>query len=42
MVIDKKIPDELTAKENPRLRCNLDMRNSADGHHRYGAGWGGY
>ena len=32
MVIDKKILDELTAKakENPRLRCNMDMRNSAD------------
>jgi len=32
MVITKKILDELTAKakENPRLRCNLDMRNSAD------------
>lgn len=32
MVIDKKILDELTAKakENPRLRCNLDMRNYAD------------
>lgn len=32
MVIDKKILDELTAKAkaNPRLRCNLDMRNSAD------------
>ena len=32
MVIDNKILDELTvkAKENPRLRCNLDMRNSAD------------
>ena len=32
MVIDKKILDELTAKakENPRLRCNLDMRNSAE------------
>ena len=32
MIIDKKILDELTAKakENPRLRCNLDMRNSAD------------
>lgn len=30
MVIDKKILDELTAKENLRLRCNLDMRNSAD------------
>ena len=32
MVVDKKILDELTAKakENARLRCNLDMRNSAD------------
>ena len=32
MIIDKRILDELTAKakENPRLRCNLDMRNSAD------------
>ena len=32
MIIDKKILDELTAKakENPRLRCNLDMRNSAN------------
>ena len=32
MVVDKEILDELTAKakENPRLRCNLDMRNSAD------------
>ena len=32
MVVDKKILDELSAKakENPRLRCNLDMRNSAD------------
>ncbi len=32
MVITKKILDELTAKakENPRLRYNLDMRNSAD------------
>ena len=32
MIIDKKLLDELTAKakENPRLRCNLDMRNSAD------------
>ena len=32
MVITKKILDELTAKakENPRLRCNLDMRNSVD------------
>ena len=32
MVVDKEILDELTvkAKENPRLRYNLDMRNSAD------------
>jgi cupin fold WbuC family metalloprotein len=32
MVVDKKILDELTAKakESPRLRYNLDMRNSAD------------
>ena len=32
MVVDNKILDELTAKakENPRLRCNLDMRNYAD------------
>lgn len=32
MVIDKSSLDELTAKakENPRLRCNLDMRNSAE------------
>ncbi len=32
MVITKEILDELTAKakENPRLRCNLDTRNSAD------------
>lgn len=32
MVITNKILDGLTAKakENPRLRCNLDMRNSAD------------
>lgn len=32
MVVDKKMLDELTAKAkaNPRLRCNLDMRNSAD------------
>ena len=32
MVITNEILDELTAKakENPRLRCNLDMRNSAD------------
>lgn len=32
MVITKKILDELMAKakENPRLRSNLDLRNSAD------------
>ena len=32
MVVDKNILDELMAKakDNPRLRCNLDMRNSAD------------
>lgn len=32
MVVDKKILEELTekAKESPRLRCNLDMRNSAE------------
>ena len=32
MVVDKKMLDEMTAKakENPRLRCNLDMRNSDD------------
>ena len=32
VIITKEILDELTAKakENPRLRCNLDMRNSAD------------
>ena len=32
MVITKDILDELTekAKVNPRLRCNLDLRNSAD------------
>ena len=32
MVVDKKLLDELStkAKVNPRLRCNLDMRNSAD------------
>ena len=32
MVITKEILDDLSAraKENPRLRCNLDMRNSAD------------
>ena len=32
MVIDKFILDTLTAqaKASPRLRCNLDLRNSAD------------
>ncbi len=32
MVIDKKILDKLSeqAKSSPRLRCNLDLRNSAD------------
>ena len=32
MIIDKKVIDELTekAKTSPRLRCNLDLRNSAD------------
>lgn len=32
MVITKEMLDELTekAKESPRLRCNLDLRNSAD------------
>jgi len=32
MVITMEILDELSAKakENPRLRCNLDMRNSAE------------
>lgn len=32
MVIDKKVLDELTeqAKENPRLRQSLDLRNSPD------------
>ncbi len=32
MVIDKCLLDELTekAKENPRLRCNFDLRNSAE------------
>ena len=31
MIIDNKILDELTAqaKASPRLRCNLDLRNSA-------------
>ena len=32
MVIDKKVLDELTekAKASPRLRCNLDLRNSSE------------
>lgn len=32
MIIDDKKLDELTAqaKASPRLRCNLDLRNSAD------------
>lgn len=32
MVITKELLDELTekAKVNPRLRCNFDLRNSAD------------
>ena len=32
MVIDNRILDELTekAKVNPRLRCNMDMRNSSE------------
>ena len=32
MIIENEILDELTAKakENPRLRCNLDMHNSTD------------
>lgn len=32
MVITKEMLDELTekAKESPRLRCNLDLRNSAN------------
>lgn len=32
MVIDKKILDELSAKakDSPRLRCNLDLRNSPE------------
>lgn len=32
MVLDKKLLDDLTekAKASPRLRCNLDLRNSAD------------
>ena len=34
MVVDKKIIDELSAKAkaSERLRCNLDLRNSADDH----------
>lgn len=32
MIIDDKILDEFTAKAkaSPRLRCNLDLRNTAD------------
>lgn len=32
MIIDKKALNELTAKakENPRLRCSYDLRNSAE------------
>ena len=32
MIVDKTTLDSLTekAKANPRLRCNLDLRNSAD------------
>ena len=32
VITTKEILDELTAKamENPRLRCNLNMRNSAE------------
>ena len=32
MVIDQQILDDLSAqaKGNPRLRCNMDMRNSAE------------
>ena len=32
MVVDKKVLDELTAqaKENPKLRCNMDLRNSPE------------
>ena len=32
MIIDKKILDELTAKakENPRLRCSYDLRNTSE------------
>ena len=34
MVITKELLDWLTeqAKENPRLRCNLDLRNSTEDH----------
>ena len=34
MIIDKKILDDLTkrAKESPRLRMNMDLRNSAEDH----------
>lgn len=34
MVIDKSLLDDLSsqAKASPRLRCNLDLRNSADDH----------
>lgn len=32
MIIDKSVLDDLTAKakESPRLRCNLDLRNSQE------------
>ena len=32
MIIDNKVLNELSdkAKESPRLRCNLDLRNSAE------------
>ena len=33
---DGSIIDSVVLSQDP------DMRNSADGHHRYGAGWGGY
>ena len=34
MIIDNNILDDITAqaKVSPRLRCNLDLRNSADDH----------
>lgn len=34
MVIDKRLLDDLSAKAkaSPRLRCNLDLRNSTDDH----------